>query len=66
MQARSVHRAHHPYHQIHRRQVMLRRSEPVPDDPLDPIPRAGPGDRLLADNEAQSSVVHSIENQVQT
>jgi hypothetical protein len=66
MQAGPVYLSNYPNDQIGRRQLVLRGSEPVPYDPLDPIPPTRPGHSLLADDEAQASVVHSIENQVQT
>jgi hypothetical protein len=66
MQVRPVHGPDYADHQVNRRQFILFFSESVPDDPFDPVSRAGSGHRLLADDQAQSSVVHSIENQVQT
>ncbi len=66
MQARPVYGPHHPDHQIDRREFMSGCSETVPDDSLYPVPRAGPSDGLFADDQAQTSVLHSIENQVQT
>jgi hypothetical protein len=66
VQLRPVHRTHHADDQVHCRQFVLCFSEPVPDDPLDPISGTGPCHCFLAYDQAQSGVLHSIENDVQT
>ncbi len=66
MQTRSVYGGDYTDHQVDGRQLVLGGSEPISDDPLYPIPGAGPRHGLFADDQTQSGVVHSIENQVQT